>query len=516
MLQLLLSCFLTAGLPTENALSDFIDRPSWLTTATDFDRKKHWLSQSWTLAPNATTPVKPTRALPLIASRPLPVQRCDSTSDCEDMEALRSFFYEQHQQHKRSKTNGKIRGISLELGGLDGIGLSMTLGLERSLGFRRIIIEADPAHRPKRRADAPSVVGVTAAVCAHAGRVHYIGSGPTAGVAEFMPAEFLRQWYPQLAEAWEAAGKRWSADVFAALGSPQGSGRSGWRPALASQPLAPSVAKTVSSLEVPCVSLTAILDEVQLRWIDFAILDTEGAELAILQTVDWGKVRFGVLVVECNAKTRPPAYRQQVWVIKCMRGDRRRWRLFLSRCPPLSLTVLPHASLPHTSLPHTSKVIDYMLNSTGGQYRIVFPQRGRNAWFMHRSFVATAESMQGMQGMQAGDSHARRSYRWMAPAVLGDGGGAPQQHSSSAVGSAIRSKGPASARAVFPNRRRRGRDPSSDVVTTGVAKTLGGIAPGDLLRKLLLGGLAAACCVAALCAALNLVHWLNLCSEVGR
>ena len=60
------------------------------------------------------------------------------------------------------------------------------------------------------------------------------------------------------------------------------------------------------------MSLTAILDELQLRWIDFAILDTEGAELAILQTVDWARIRFGVLVVECIARTRPAPYRQQV------------------------------------------------------------------------------------------------------------------------------------------------------------------------------------------------------------
>ena len=159
----------------------------------------------------------------------------------------------------------------------------------------------------------------------------------------------------------------------------------------------------------------------------------------------------------------------------------------------VSLTRLSHTSL------LTSQVIDYMLRSTGGQYRVVFAQRGRNVWFMHRSFVATAESV------PVGAAHAGKEHRWTAPAAL-VGGGAPQHPSS--VAGAPRNKS-------TPRRRPGGALAPDlvDVVTPAVAKTLGG---SGILRKLLLGGLAAACGIATLCAALSLLYWANLCREVGR
>ena len=193
----------------------------------------------------------------------------------------------------------------------------------------------------RNTANTPMAPQQIAAVCDQPGTVHYIGKGYTAGVAEFMPSTFLHRWYPSVERALSKVGDRWEKVDFKALRPP--------------------------STEVPCVSLSHILDtELRLRWIDFAILDTEGAELSILKTVDWQRIHFGVLVIEDVASTRPISYRKDI--------------------------------------------IDYMLNHTGGQYKVIFSVRGRNTWFMHRDFVATAQAPREDPTSRSGSF-----YRWSAP-----------------------------------------------------------------------------------------------------
>ena len=44
--------------------------------------------------------------------------------------------------------------------------------------------------------------------------------------------------------------------------------------------------------------MQSILDEQNVKWIDFFSLDVEGAELLVLQTIDFTKVNIGVLLIE--------------------------------------------------------------------------------------------------------------------------------------------------------------------------------------------------------------------------
>ena len=319
-------------------LHQHIDRPTWLNHVAKYLHQQEergcskacWLTMQNVVADNA-------RNLIVNATgRPAANRTLGTGSDGEGVDALLAFFYE--------SWTGKghhIAGISLELGGLDGVTESQTLKLEEEAGFRRVVIEADVSRRKQRLDLAPEVVGVTAAVCDQPGTVHYIGKGYTAGVAEFMPSTFLHRWYPSVERALSKVGDRWEKVDFKALRPP--------------------------STEVPCVSLSHILDtELRLRWIDFAILDTEGAELSILKTVDWQRIHFGVLVIEDVASTRPISYRKDI--------------------------------------------IDYMLNHTGGQYKVIFSVRGRNTWFMHRDFVATAQAPREDPTSRSGSF-----YRWSAP-----------------------------------------------------------------------------------------------------
>ena len=247
----------------------------------------------------------------------MPTCLLDAT-DCEAIDALQLLFWKQE------------GGVTLELGGLDGITHSQTKLLSDVASFKRIIIEADPKHRRIRQQLHPAVVGVTAAVCSSPGHVHYVGAGPTAGVVEFMPDTFLKKYYPKL-----MATKRLAVD-----GEKMDWGAVDFK------------AKRVRAIKVVCTTLTAILDHVGISHIHFGLLDTEGSELEILRTIDFGRIRFGVLVIEASS---------------------------------------PYGSRP---LEYSGNVTSFMLNETGGQYRQLFPDalRHRNLWFMHRDFTAYART----------------------------------------------------------------------------------------------------------------------------
>lgn len=252
-----------------------------------------------------------------------------SSSDCEGRDALEFLFYHH------------AGGVALELGGIDGKAASETRVLELHANFKRVIIEADPNARNKRRRASPTVLGVTAAVCSSAGWKHYLHHRMTSGLVEFMPDTFLRRWYPKLARMRPHLQpiNDWSKVNFTDVG----------------------VRHPIT--RVACVPLTDILEHIGIRHIHFAILDTEGSELEILSAVDFRRVSFGCLVIEVfssNFGSRPVTY--------------------------------------------AAEVDAFLTNASGGQYRQIFPPgkdprlgglRGRNLWFLHRDFVAHARAPRG-------------------------------------------------------------------------------------------------------------------------
>ena len=287
------------------ALSPFVDLAPWVSSF----RAPHWR----TLTPSVQWD-----------SGHMPPCKIGAT-DCEAIDALQLLFYK-HQG-----------GVTLELGGLDGVIMSETKLLSDVAHFHRIVIDASPHHRAVRQKLHPAVVGVTAAVCSSPGFVHYIGGNhsatATAGVIEFMSNTFLKKWYPQL------LATKLKAEV----------GRAGEQIDWGEVDFK---AQKVPSIEVICTPLTTILDYVGISHIHFFVLDVEGAELEILRTIDFRRIRFGVLVVEA-------------------------WS--------------PLGSRP---LEYSGQVSSFMLNQTGGQYRQLFPDaiRQRNLWFMHRDFTAYAKT----------------------------------------------------------------------------------------------------------------------------
>ena len=91
---------------------------------------------------------------------------------------------------------------------------------------------------------------------------------------------------------------------------------------------------------MPCVPLSCIFQVTNVTHINFAIIDVEGGEISVLQSIDFGSVRFDVLIVET----------------KSMNGDR------------------------------SEAIIELVAAKAGGVYNAHERQKGRNTWFVHRDF----------------------------------------------------------------------------------------------------------------------------------
>ena len=64
--------------------------------------------------------------------------------------------------------------------------------------------------------------------------------------------------------------------------------------------------------EVPCTSMAYIIKQTNIDHISALILDVDGAELEILETVAYDEVRFDVMVIETEEKYRPKGFKRQV------------------------------------------------------------------------------------------------------------------------------------------------------------------------------------------------------------
>jgi hypothetical protein len=101
--------------------------------------------------------------------------------------------------------------------------------------------------------------------------------------------------------------------------------------------------ETVRSIEVvKCIPLSTIFETAKVKYVDLFILDVEGAELSVLETIDWSAISFGVIAIEISDSVRHEGFGKEV-------------RSFMSA--------------------HGYKFIE---------------KRDRNEWFMSKKFVASS------------------------------------------------------------------------------------------------------------------------------
>ena len=161
--------------------------------------------------------------------------------------------------------NGMPGGSYLELGALNGVQLSNTKSLHDQLGWRGLLIEANPTSFRDLTTNRPLDLCVNAAICETPHTVHYAippeSNRAIGGIWELMSPAFKKTWYPNVQDV---------------AGFP----------------------------EVTCEPLGAILKQFGIRHIDFFSLDVEGGELDVLRSIDWDFTRVSVIVVEADGRNK--------------------------------------------------------------------------------------------------------------------------------------------------------------------------------------------------------------------
>lgn len=157
-------------------------------------------------------------------------------------------------------------GVFVEAGAFDGVQQSNTYFLERHLGWRGLLVEPDPdaAQRCKHNRSR----SIVEQYC-------LVADGCVA------PSKRLRQAGLMSVLEDESIDEAWAQAHVAQGRSIQG---------LTSQ----------STIDVPAVSLKVLLDRHGIRRVDFFSLDVEGYELEVLKGIDFAKVKFHNIFVECR------------------------------------------------------------------------------------------------------------------------------------------------------------------------------------------------------------------------
>ena len=156
--------------------------------------------------------------------------------------------------------NETLGGSFLEIGGLDGIRFSNTFFFEQKLDWRGILIEGHPLNdirksQPTRQNSAIFTVAVCPAVNDNPGNLTFTSTGGAVGAAVVHSSEkFLKDWH--------------NGDT--------------------------------NGFQVSCIPIQYIIDSTGLLDIDLFSLDVEGAELAVLETLDFSSTNIRVFVVELD------------------------------------------------------------------------------------------------------------------------------------------------------------------------------------------------------------------------
>jgi len=154
--------------------------------------------------------------------------------------------------------SGMHNGTYVEIGGLNGIKLSNTLMLHTCLRWNGLLVEANPRNFEKMRRNValtrPNAQIVESAVC----------KPPTTSVRFTLRDNEVSAAWDQMSDGFK---QRWHN-------------------------------KPEYLVDVHCEPMSQILQKANLARIDLFSLDVEGAELIVLETIDFSKVAIGLFIIE--------------------------------------------------------------------------------------------------------------------------------------------------------------------------------------------------------------------------
>jgi FkbM family methyltransferase len=145
-------------------------------------------------------------------------------------------------------------GVFLELGAHDGRTMANTLHLEGCLGWRGLLVEGQPANFQLLAKHRPRALALRMAVCRSHGKVNFTTTTDViAGIYQHIAKSHRRQF------------KMKERDV----------------------------------IPVDCGPLGDWLGLLQFSRVDLMLLDVEGSEKLVLETIDWSRFSVRVFLVEC-------------------------------------------------------------------------------------------------------------------------------------------------------------------------------------------------------------------------
>lgn len=112
----------------------------------------------------------------------------EAQTDGEEVDAIEHYFW------------GQRQGLAIELGAMDGSAgtKSQTVDMEKLFGWRRILIEGNPAFSKDVVKSFPNAFSINAVICAHHASVHFVDAPHTGGILEYMPNNTVKEHFPQL------------------------------------------------------------------------------------------------------------------------------------------------------------------------------------------------------------------------------------------------------------------------------------------------------------------------------
>jgi len=179
------------------------------------------------------------------------------------------MYHSEHGQDQWLNENifkGKRDGLFVEFGAIDGIITSNTLFFERELGWKGLLIEANPSEFEKLVVNRGGSVCLNAAIYDKPGVADFTVCGNVTGLSGLS----------------ETLGDK-NLERIRARHAPE----------------------QLRTIRVPCITLNSALDAAKfhLRPIDYMSVDVEGAELPALRSLDFAKYPVDIFDIENNYNT---------------------------------------------------------------------------------------------------------------------------------------------------------------------------------------------------------------------
>ena len=173
-------------------------------------------------------------------------------------------------------------GVVLELGALDGSNAtkSQSLLFEEEFGWHRILIEGNPKYRDKLSAQSKAF-SVNSAICNKRQMVHYAINQKhemTSGIVEFMTWAHLKRYFKPLYNNARRHGVPMSNNTSWHDMSFPG----------------------INIVPIPCLPLGEILSDSGVKRINLMLLDVEGAERLVLDSMNLSQCQVDLFIIEMN------------------------------------------------------------------------------------------------------------------------------------------------------------------------------------------------------------------------